>query len=244
MSSATKVAALVVTYRLLVTAFPENEELWTWALAIIVCISLAVGNIAALAQRNVKRLLAYSSISHAGFMLIPIVADSELGAQALLYYLIPYTAMSLGAFAVIAARERELGAPVTFSNLAGFGWERPVFGVAMLTFMLGFLGFPPTGGFWGKIYAFAAAWESGWWWLIVVGVVATMVSAAYYLAVVRAMFMRESTELQLAPAGGSPPRDVALGTAIVACAVVVIGSFIAVQPLSDLASSAAEALPF
>jgi NADH-quinone oxidoreductase subunit N len=244
MSSATKVAALVVTYRLLVTAFPENEELWTWALAAIACTSLAVGNIAALVQRNVKRLLAYSSVSHAGFMLIPIVASSELGAQALLYYLIPYAALSLGAFGVIAARERELGVPVTMSNLAGYGWERPIFGVAMATFMLGFLGFPPTGGFWGKIYAFAAAWESGWWWLIIVGVVATMVSAAYYLAVVRAMFMRESAELQLAPAGGAPPRDSMLGTAVIACAVVAIGSFFAVQPLIDAASSAAEALPF
>jgi NADH-quinone oxidoreductase subunit N len=243
MSSATKVAALVVTYRLLSTAFPEDERLWTWALAAIACASLAIGNVAALVQRNVKRLLAYSSVSHAGFMLIPIVADSELGAQALLYYLIPYCALSLGAFGVIAARERELGVPVTLENLAGFGWERPVLGVAMLTFMLGFLGFPPTGGFWGKIYAFSAAWESGWWWLIIVGVVATMVSAAYYLAVVRAMFMRESAELQLAPAGGAPPRDLALGTAVIACAVVTIGSFVAVQPLIDVASAAADALP-
>ena len=77
----------------------------------------------------------------------------------------------------------------------------------MWVFMLGFLGFPLTGGFWGKIYVFAAAYDRGWWWLIVVGVVATMVSADYYLAVVRAMFLRDSAELQLAPAGGSPPRD-------------------------------------
>ena len=83
----------------------------------------------------------------------------------------------------------------------------------MWVFMLGFLGFPLTGGFCGKIYVFAAAYDSGWWWLIVVGVVATMVSAVYYLAVVRAMFLRDSAELQLAPAGGSPPRDVPLATA-------------------------------
>jgi NADH-quinone oxidoreductase subunit N len=244
MSSATKIAALVVTYRLLVTAFPENEELWTWALAIIACISLAVGNIGALAQRSVKRLLAYSSVSHAGFMLIAITADSDLGAQALMYYLIPYAAMSLGAFAVIAARERELGVPVTLQNLAGFGWEQPYLGVSMWVFMLGFLGFPLTGGFWGKIYAFAAAYESGWWWLIVVGVVFTMVSAAYYLAVVRAMFMRDSAELQLAPAGGSPPRDPALAAGVGVCLVVTVGSFFAVQPLIDVAQSAASSLPF
>jgi NADH-quinone oxidoreductase subunit N len=243
MSSATKIAALVVTYRLLVTAFPGEEELWTWAIAIIACVSLAVGNIAALGQRSVKRLLAYSSISHAGFMLIAITAFSDVGAQALMYYLIPYGAMSLGAFAVVSARERELGVPVTLQKLSGFGWERPFHGVAMWVFMLGFLGFPLTGGFWGKIYVFAAAYDSGWWWLIVIGVVATMVSAVYYLAVVRAMFLRDSSELQLAPAGGSPPRDPALAAAVGACVVVTVGSFFFVQPLIDVAESAAKSLP-
>jgi NADH-quinone oxidoreductase subunit N len=244
MSSATKVAALAVTYRILVTAFPGEEHLWTWAIAGIACASLAVGNIAALAQRNVKRLLAYSSISHAGFMLIGVAAANALGAKALMYYLIPYCAMSLGAFGVVAARERELGMPVTLDNLAGFGWERPFFGVSMWAFMLGFLGFPLTGGFVGKFYVFAAAYEHGWWWLIVVGVVATIVSAAYYLAVVRAMYFRESSELQLAPAGGSPPRDHLLAAGVGACLVVTIGSFFAVQPLIDVAQSAASALPF
>jgi NADH-quinone oxidoreductase subunit N len=244
MSSATKLAALVVTYRLMVTAFPGEENLWTWAFAGIACISLAIGNIAALGQRSVKRLLAYSSVSHAGFMLIAVTANSDKGAQSLMYYLIPYAAGSLGAFAVIAARERELGVPVTLQNLSGFGWERPFHGVAMWAFMLGMLGFPLTGGCWGKIYVFAAAYDSGWWWLIVVGVVATMVSAVYYLAVVRAMFLRDSTELQLAPAGGSPPRDVPLAIAIGACLIVTVGSFFFVQPLIDVAESAAKSLPF
>ena len=113
----------------------------------------------------------------------------------------------------------------------------------MWAFMLGFLGFPLTGGFVGKFYVFAAAYEHGWWWLIVVGVVATIVSAAYYLAVVRAMYFRESAELQLAPAGGSPPRDLLLASGVGACLVVTIGSFFAVQPLIDVAQSAANALP-
>jgi NADH-quinone oxidoreductase subunit N len=244
MSSATKIAALVVTYRVLVTAFPSEQHLWTWAIAGIACASLAIGNIAALTQRNIKRLLAYSSVSHAGFMLIPIAAANALGARALMYYLIPYCALSLGAFAVVAARERELGVPVTLDNLAGFAWERPLYGVAMATFMFGFLGFPPTGGFVGKFYAFSAAYEHGWWWLVVVGVVATIVSAPYYLGVVRAMYMRESAELQLAPAGGSPPRDYLLGGGVAACVVVSIGSFFFVQPLIDVAHAAAKSLPF
>jgi len=244
MASATKVAALVVTYRVLLTAFPSEEHLWTWGIAAIAIASLAVGNIAALAQRNVKRLLAYSSVSHAGFMLIAVAAANETGARALVYYLVPYCAMSLGAFGVVAVRERELGVPVTLDNLAGFGWERPFFGVSMWVFMLGFLGFPLTGGFWGKIYVFSAIEKHGWWWLIVIGVVATIVSAAYYLAVVRAMFLRDSIELQLAPAGGSPPRELVLGSGIAIAVAVTVGSFFAVQPLVDVARAAANALPF
>jgi NADH-quinone oxidoreductase subunit N len=244
MSSATKIAALAVTMRILVTAFPEEEHLWTWAIAGIAICSIALGNIAALAQRNVKRLLAYSAIAQAGYMLIPISAASPLGAKALIYYLIPYCAMSLGAFGVIAARERELGVPVTLDNLAGFGWERPFLGVSMWVFMLGFLCFPFTGGFVAKFYAFSAAYEHGWWWLIVIGVVGTMVSAAYYLAVIRAMYFRDSAELHLAPAGGSPPRELALEAGVLVTVVVAVGSFFFVEPLIDVAHAAASALPF
>src|SRR4029079_7639551 len=158
MSAATKVAAFALAFRLLRTAFPQELYLWSWAFAGIAVASLAIGNLAALVQRNVKRMLAYSSISHAGFMLIPVDGHSALRGRALLYYLVPYAAMSLGSFAVVAARERELGVPVTLENLAGFGWERPLLGVSMWAFMLGFAGFPLTGGFVGKFYAFAAAY--------------------------------------------------------------------------------------
>jgi NADH-quinone oxidoreductase subunit N len=243
MSSATKIAALVVTYRVLSTAFPQEQHLWTGAIAGIAIVSLAWGNIAALLQRNVKRILAYSSISHAGFLLIGVAAANPLGARALMYYLIPYAAMSLGAFAVVAARERELGVPVTLQNLAGFGWERPYLGVSMWVFMLGMLGFPLTGGFFGKFYVFAAAYEAGWWWLIVAGVVATMISAYYYLGIVRAMYFRDAAELQLAPAGGAPNIELLLGTGVFVCLAVTVGSFFAVQPLIDLATDAASALP-
>jgi len=248
MAAATKTVALVVTLRILRTAFPQEAHLWTIALAVIACASLAIGNLAALAQRSVKRMLAYSSISHAGFMLIPIASDNALGARALLYYLIPYSALSIGAFAVVAARERELAAPVTLDNLAGMGWERPLLGVAMCTFMFGFAGLPPTGGFVGKFYAFSAAYEHGWTWLVIVGVVATAVSLYYYLAVIRAMYMRPATELQLgaaAPvAGGAPPRDAMLQASVVLSLAVVVGSFIAVEPLIHVAKLAAESLPF
>ena len=244
MSAATKTVALVVALRILVTAFPSNAHLWTVAVAVIAVCSLAIGNLAALVQKTVKRMLAYSSISHAGFMLIAVAANSALGARALLFYLVPYAAMSLGSFAVVAARERELGVPVTFENMAGFGWERPLLGISMWAFMLGFAGFPLTGGFVGKFYVFAAAYRHGWAWLVIVGVIATLVSLYYYLGIVRAMFMRRTEDLQLAPIGGSPPRDALLQSAVLACLVVTVGSFFAVQPLIDLAKHAASSLTF
>ena len=243
MAAATKAVALVLALRLLTVAFPQKEDVWTIAVAVLACISLAWGNIAALVQSRVKRLLAYSSISHAGFMLIAIAAANELGGRALLYYLIPYSAISIGAFAVVAARERELREAVTLDNLAGFGWERPLLGAAMFTFMLGFAGFPLTGGFVGKFYVFAAASDRGWNWLVVVGVAATLVSLYYYLAVIRAMYMRPAAELGLAPVGGSPPREIMLTASVFAAMVVNVSSFFAVQPMIDLAKNAAKALP-
>jgi NADH-quinone oxidoreductase subunit N len=243
MAAATKTVALVLAFRLLSIAFPEKHDLWTIAVAFLACVSLAWGNLAALVQRRVKRLLAYSSISHAGFMLIAIAAANQLGARALLYYLIPYSAISIGAFAVVVARERELGETVTLDNLAGFGWERPVLGAAMFTFMLGFAGFPLTGGFMGKFLIFSAASQRGWNWLVIVGVAATLVSLYYYLAVIRAMYMRPAAELGLAPIGGSPPREVLLTSAVVVAMIVNVGAFFAIQPLVDLTRTAAKVLP-
>ena len=243
MAAATKAVALVLALRLLTVAFPEKEDVWTIAVAFLACASLAWGNLAALVQRRVKRLLAYSSISHAGFMLIAIAAANELGGRALLYYLIPYSAISIGAFAVVAARERELAEPVTLDNLAGFGWERPMLGVAMFSFMLGFAGFPLTGGFVGKFYVFSAAYDRGWTWLVLVGLAATLVSLYYYLAVIRAMYMRPAAELGFAPIGGSPPREALLSASVFAAMAVNVGSFFAVQPLIDLSKNAAKAIP-
>jgi NADH-quinone oxidoreductase subunit N len=245
MAGATKVAALVVTLRVLTTAFPEQNELWTIAVAVLAVASLAIGNLAALAQSDVKRLLAYSSISHAGFALMAISADSVDGGEALLYYLIPYAAATVGAFAVVAVRERELGRPVTLDSLAGFGWERPFLGVALWAFVLSFAGFPLTGGFLGKFTVFAAVYEAGWWWLVVIGVVATALSLPYYLAIVRSLFLREGAALDrgVVATGGAPPRDVALQIAVGAALAVTIGSFFLVQPLFDLAADAIASLP-
>jgi NADH-quinone oxidoreductase subunit N len=245
MSAATKVAAFALAFRLLRTAFPHEAHLWTWAFAGIAVASLAIGNFAALVQRNVKRMLAYSSISHAGFLLIGLSSGSALGGRALMYYLIVYAAMAFGSFAVVAARERELGVPVTVDNLAGFGWERPFLGVAMWFFLFGFAGLPLGGGFVAKFYVLSAAYRHGWSWLVIVGVIATLISLYYYLAIVRSMYMRPSEELQVAPVvGGSPPREPLLHVAVGIALAVSVGSLFAVQPLIDLARHATAALPF
>jgi NADH-quinone oxidoreductase subunit N len=246
MSAATKVAAFALAFRLLRTAFPHEEHLWSWAFAGIAVASLAVGNFAALVQRNVKRMLAYSSISHAGFLLVGLSAGSALGGRALMYYLIVYAAMAFGSFAVLTARERELGAPVTIDSLAGFGWERPFLGLAMTLFLFGFAGLPVGGGFLAKFYVLSAAYRHGWSWLVVVGVIATLVSLYYYLAVVRSMYMRAAEELQVAPvvSGGSPPRDRLLHAAVGLALAVSVGSLFAVGELVDFARHATSALPF
>jgi NADH-quinone oxidoreductase subunit N len=242
MSAATKVTALVVMLRVLNTAFPAQEDFWSAAVAGIAVASLAIGNFAALVQRNVKRMLAYSSVSHAGFMLIPIAAANELGGQALLYYLIPYGAASLGAFAIVAARERELRQPVTLDNLSGMGWERPFLGFALALFAFAFIGLPPGGLFMGKLFAFSAAVDADMTWLVIVGVIATAVSVYYYLAIVRSLYMR--TELRLVPAGGAPPRELLLTASVVVTLAIVVGSFVFVQPLLDLAGNAADSIGF
>jgi NADH-quinone oxidoreductase subunit N len=245
MSAATKVAAFVVTLRILVTAFPNEADRWTVALAVIAAISLVWGNLAALVQTDVKRMLAYSSVSHAGFLLIPVAAGNALGGRALLFYLVSYSALSVGSFAVVAARERELRRPVTFESLAGFGWERPFLGIAMATFMFGFVGLPPAGLFLGKFYAFAAAYERGWTWLVILAIAATVVSVYYYLGVIRAMFFAAPTRaLRVAAAGGSPPRDAPLTAAVVGCLVVAVGSLVAAGPLIDLARDSVAFLDF
>ncbi len=243
MAAATKVAALVLTLRFLTTAFPEQAELWTITLAVLATISLAWGSLAALTQRNLKRILAYSSVANAGFLLMGIAAGNEDGGSALVYYLIPYAALSIGAFAIVSARERELGAPVTLDNLAGFGWERPLYGAAMTTFMIGFVGLPPVGLFLGKFLAFSALFERGWVWLMIVGAVFTAVSIYYYLGIIGAMYRRDA-RLSLAPAGGSPPRDLALEVAVVASLAIAVGSFFGIDSLLNVIDEAVAGLPF
>ena len=153
--------------------------------------------------------------------------------------------MSIGSFAVVAARERELQAPVTLENLGGLGWERPFLGASLWVFMLGFMGMPLTGGLIGKLYVFSAAYEAGWWWLIVAGVIATAISLYYYLGVVRAHLHAVRPPSCGRRSRAARRRSTRCSRARSSLAVVVtIGSFFFVQPLIDLAGDAAASLPF
>ena len=238
MSAATKVVALVFALRVLVTAFPRQSDVWQIGLAGIIIASFVVGNLAALRQTNVKRMLAYSTVGHSGFLLTAVAAHSALGTRALLYYLTVYGAMNLGAFGIVAVRERELGRPVLINDFAGWGYRRPMLGIGMLICMLSLAGFPPTGGFLGKLYVFSAAVDNGQTYLAIAGVIATMVGLVYYLRVPFALYDREAE----APAVSSGPGfTLAAGAASIAALLALVLGIIP-TPIIDLARTASSSL--
>jgi NADH-quinone oxidoreductase subunit N len=238
MSAATKVVALVFALRVLVTAYPRQSDVWQIGLAGIIIASFVVGNLAALRQANVKRMLAYSTVGHSGFLLTAVAAHSALGTRALLYYLTVYGAMNLGAFGIVAVRERELGRPVLISDFAGWGYRRPALGIGMLICMLSLAGFPPTGGFLGKLYIFSAAVDNGQTYLAIAGVVATMVGLVYYLRIPFALYDRDAEAPAISPHPGFGLTASAAGLA--ALAALVLG--IVPTPLIDLARTASNSL--
>ncbi len=218
MAAATKTVAFTILARVLYEALPGMSDQWQPVLAAVAVLSMVVGNVAALAQSDLKRMLAYSSIGHAGYLLIAVVAGGELGWQSLVFYLGVYVATTIGSFAVVAVRERELGEPVTLQNLRGWGWSRPILGGTMAIFLLSLAGFPLTGGFLAKLYVFGAAVEQGWTWLAIVGAVTTVISLGYYLRIGMALYDRGHIEGALIPPGrGMATASLAavLGVAIV-----------------------------
>jgi len=239
MSASTKAVALIAVMRVLVVSFPRQSEVWEIAVAAVAIASFVLGNLGALRQRDVKRMLAYSTVGHTGFLLTAVAADSAAGARALLFYLAVYAAMNVGAFALLAVRERELGRPPVIGDFTGWGYRRPVLGAAMLVFMLSLAGFPPTGGFLGKLYVFSAAVQAGQTYLAIVGVVATMVALVYYLRIPLALYDRGESAREPAPA---PPRfDLAAAVTVLAALAVMVAG-VAPAPLLDLARTAGSSL--
>ncbi len=189
MAVATKVAALGVLLRLFDVALIEAHASWGPALAALATITILVGNVGALGQSSLKRMLAYSSVAQAGYMLAGVVVATQLGAQAMVFYLAVYLAMNMAAFAVIVARERETELGDNVQAMAGLGRERPWLAWPMTISMLALAGIPATAGFIGKFYLIDAAVSGGYTWLGVVIVVGSMISLGYYLPVIATMWM-------------------------------------------------------
>ena len=174
-------------------------------------------NIAALRQTNLKRILAYSSVGHAGYLLMAVVSG-QAGAKALLFYLAVYAATSVGAFTVVAIRERETGEPATLESLRGWGFSRPVLGASLAIFLLSLGGFPPTAGFLAKFYLFAAAIDADYTYLTIVGVASTVISLGYYLRIGLALYDRRRESGAMLPAA----PGMAWGSICAVAAVAVI----------------------
>jgi NADH-quinone oxidoreductase subunit N len=255
MAVATKVAALGVLLRLFDVALIGAQASWGPALAVLATITIVVGNVGALGQSSLKRMLAYSSVAQAGYMLAGVVVSTRLGAQALVFYLAVYMFTNLAAFAVIVARERETGLGDSIQAVAGLGRERPWLAWPMTISMLGLAGIPATAGFVGKFYLIDAAVAGGYTWLGVAIVVGSMISLGYYLPVIAAMWMGEASEKSALPvlAGGSPELDeqespsatgpqpeVALVAVLAGAATLFFG--IVPQPLFDLVHGVGGAL--
>jgi NADH-quinone oxidoreductase subunit N len=215
MAVATKAAAFGAFLRLFDVALLDASADWAPALAVLATITIVVGNAGALGQSSLKRLMAWSSVAQAGYMLAGVVVATRLGVQATVFYLGVYLMMNLAAFAVIVIRERETGLGDDITSVQGLGAQRPLLAIAMTLAMLGLAGIPATAGFIGKFYLIDAAVDGNYAWLGVVIVFGSMISLAYYLKVVAAMWMAEApvagTALQTsgrpALAGGSAEAD-------------------------------------
>jgi len=214
MAVATKVAALGVFLRFFDVALINAQASWGPAVAVLAAITILVGNVGALGQSSLKRMLAYSSVGQAGYMLAGVVVATRLGVQATVFYLAVYLLMNMAAFAVIVARERETDLGDALGAMRGLGRSRPLLAWPMTISMLGLAGIPATAGFVGKFYLIDASVSGGYTWLGVMIVVGSMISLGYYLPVIAAMWMREAPEDSPSPAEATPaPSSEPSGTA-------------------------------
>jgi NADH-quinone oxidoreductase subunit N len=152
---------------------------------------MTTGNVVAVAQKNIKRMLAYSSIAHAGYLLIALVAANNMGVSGVLFYILAYTFMNIGAFAIVIVLSRKGDEFMQIDDYAGLGFKHPGLAIAMALFMLSMAGVPPTAGFVGKFYIFSAAVKSGYVGLAVIGVINAVISVYYYLRIIVVMYMKE-----------------------------------------------------
>ena len=234
MATATKAAAFGSL--ILVLHFALPVERWTIVIAVIAVVTMVVGNILALMQDNVKRMLAYSSIAHVGYILVALAAGTVAGYSGALYYLFVYMLMNIGAFGVMAFLEWDgkSGREQTLGSLAGVGRRRPLLGVTMGIFMFSLIGFPPFAGFFGKYAVFAPAVEAGLTWLVIIGVLASAVSAYYYLRVLVVFYFRSSDEAAGTPAPAMPLPSGSAAVLVTCAALLVLLVAAGVPDLSGL----------
>jgi NADH-quinone oxidoreductase subunit N len=190
MSVATKTAAFASLIRVL-ASLVSHDRPWLTVLAVLAVLTMTLGNLAALRQTSLKRMLAYSSIAHAGYVLVGLAAGTAAGAQAALYYLLAYTFMNLGAFAVLLAVQRRDENDVTLERITGLSSRQPGMAVLMAILMFALTGIPPLAGFFGKLYVFGAAVQANLAWLAIVAVLNSAIAAYYYLRVTVTMFMAD-----------------------------------------------------
>ncbi len=227
MSTASKAAAFAALCLIMFYGVgPVVGVDWGSVLAVFAVVTMVAGNVMAIVQPNVKRMLAYSSIAHAGYLLVGITAGTAEAFEGVLFYLLVYSVMNIGAFAVIAMLEWDdvQGREQTLDSLAGVGFKRPVLGVAMGVFMFSLIGFPPLGGFIGKYAVFAPAVAAGYTWLVVIAVLASAISSYYYLRVLFVFWMKPAGETpeSTAFAAKDLPIGGTAGAVVVICAVLLI----------------------
>ena len=232
-ATGSKTAAFAALIRVLVSAFRGGQVDSTALLWVLAAATMTVGNVVAIAQSNLKRMLAYSSVAHVGYMLVGLTAGGALGAGAVLFYLLVYTFTTVGAFGVVLLLERAAGEGVSLADYAGLARGHGVLALVLSLFLLSLVGIPPLGGFVGKFYLFGAAVRSGYVGLAVIGVLNSAVASYYYLRLIVYMYMRE-------PEAAPPPSATSfaggLALAVALAGVIVLGVMPA--PFIDLAQAA------
>jgi NADH-quinone oxidoreductase subunit N len=214
MSTGVKAAAFAAFVRVFITAFGSIKADWQPLLWIIAVATMVVGTVVGVAQSNVKRMLAYSSIAHAGYLLIGLIAANSVGKAAVLFYLLSYAVTNLGAFGIVALLATRSNPHDEVRDFNGLWYERPGLAALMTVFLLSLGGFPPTAGFIGKWYIFAAAVQEGYFWLAIIGVLSSVVSVFFYLRIIVMMYMTDGKREAATPAV-SPLATAGLALAVV-----------------------------
>jgi NADH-quinone oxidoreductase subunit N len=232
-ATGSKAAAFGALLRVLTVALKAAQPDWTVLLWAIAVVTMTVGNVIAIAQSNLKRMLAYSSVAHVGYMLVGLVAGGVPGAGAVLYYLLAYTFTTAGAFGAILMVERGGEEAVDVRDYAGLARRHPVLAATLALYLLSLIGIPPLAGFVGKFYLFGSAVRAGYLWLTVVAVLNSAIAAYYYLRVIVYMYMREPDG-----AGAKVATSFAGGLALAIAAVGIVLLGVAPAPFVDLAQAA------